>query len=109
MDISRAALPPRTGKYSRSDEAHPLFPLYREKLNSCARLLIDAPNFRDYVYQYERDQRDAVHAAHVRFPEFQQWVRDNRAGGRPCLPNADFPQGRSFPQNFVYWLDGGRW
>jgi hypothetical protein len=109
MDMSKAALPPRSASYSKQDEQHPLFPLYRQYAQSRTHLMIDCEAFRDWLFSYERQQRDESFMAHPRFAEFQQWMRDNQAGARPCCPTRDLPRGVSFPANFVYWLDGGRW
>lgn len=56
------------------------------------------PDAADY-----RHARDVLATQHPRFPEFQAWMRETRAGVRRC------PGGVSFPANFGYWLGGGRW
>jgi hypothetical protein len=109
MDMHAAALPPRSGSYTKHDEAHPLFPLYRQHLSSCARLMIDASDFQDWIYQHNRQVEDEAAARHPRFAEFQAWCREVKAGARKCCPTKDNPGGLCFPHNFRYWLDGGRW
>lgn len=102
MDMSAAALPPRSGYYTRENEKHPLFPLYRQHLSSCARLMIDASDFKDWLFQYERNLESDNAAAHPEYPAFLAWCRETRSGRRTC------PAG-VFPQNFYFWLNGGRW
>lgn len=109
MDMSAAALPPRSGHYSHQEEQHPLFPLYRQKLNSCARLMIDAPDFADYLYQYEQQELSESAAQRPEYPDFMAWMRETKGGGRPCCPTRDMPHGLSFPANFYFWIEGGRW
>lgn len=109
MDISPAALPPIPAHYTKADEAHPLFGLYRQHLNGCARLLIAASDFRDWLYQYEMNQRNEAAAKRPEYPAFLGWMRAEKAGRRKCLPTADLPEGLSFPHNFYFWIEGGRW
>lgn len=45
-------------------------------------------------------RRDAAY--HPRLNEFKTWMRAAKAGARTC------PRG-AFPDNFLFWLDGGRW
>lgn len=45
-------------------------------------------------------RRDA--ASHPRMGEFRQWMQQAKGGARTC------PRG-GFPDNFLFWLDGGRW
>lgn len=109
MDMSSAALPPRSGQYTKRDEAHPLFNVYRQYQASRRNLMIDCEDFRDWLSCYEREQMSDHYAKHPRFSEFQQWMRDEQAGRRKCLPTRDLPNGLCFPANFIYWIDGGRW
>lgn len=109
MDMSQAALPPRSGSYSRADEQHPLFLLYRQYRSSCQRLMIDCSDFRDWLSCYEAERERDNAAKHPRFYEFQAWMRETQAGRRACCPSRDLPRGLSFPHNFKFWLDGGRW
>lgn len=102
MDMSAAALPPRSGISTKTDEAHPLFPLYRQHKASCQRLMIDSSDFRDWLFQYERNLENDRIAAHPRFREFQLWCREVKSGARRCPAGA-------FPHNFKFWLEGGRW
>jgi hypothetical protein len=41
-------------------------------------------------------------AAHPRLAEFINWMQQTKGGTRTC------PRG-GFPDNFMFWLDGGRW
>ena len=41
-------------------------------------------------------------ASHPRLTEFRSWMQETKAGTRQC------PRG-GFPDNFLFWLDGGRW
>lgn len=100
MDMSAAALPPRSGTYLPTDMQHPLFPLYREHRSSCQRLMIDSSDFRDWLFQYERNLQSDNAAKHPRFAEFQAWCRETQSGRRRC------PAG-CFPHNFNFWLEGG--
>lgn len=109
MDMSAAALPPRAAHYSRSDEQHPLFPAYREYLYFCARQMIGASDFRDWVYKTEQSAISDRWADHAEYPAFLDWIRATKAGARPCCPSKDLPLGLSFPRNFQHWLEGGRW
>lgn len=102
MDISAAALPPRQPTISTKDRTHPLFRLYQQHLSSCSLNLIEASAFADWLYQREQNEKSESAAAHPRYADFLAWMRANRAGARPC------PAG-TFPRNFQYWLDGGRW
>ena len=109
MDISPAALPPRVGSFSRADQAHPLFARYREKLSSCARLLIDAPDFRDWLHQEQQAAVSESWVSHPEYPAFLAWCRETQAGGRPCCPTPSLPGGLTFPYNMMHWVEGGRW
>lgn len=102
MDMSKAAIAPRQPRISAQDEAHPLFPIYRQHRAFCAINLIEASAFTDWLYQYESNLRNERVAAHKRYPEFLAWMRANKGGARQC------PAGQ-FPHNFNYWLEGGRW
>jgi hypothetical protein len=102
MDISAAALPPIQPAISAADRGHPLFSLYSQHRAFCSNNLIEASSFPDWLFQYERDIAAQEIAKHPRFKEWQQWMRDNQGGARAC------PAG-TFPHNFNYWLEGGRW
>ena len=41
-------------------------------------------------------------ASHPRLTEFRNWMQETKGGTRQC------PRG-GFPDNFIFWLDGGRW
>jgi hypothetical protein len=109
MDMSAAALPPITGTTSKADETHPLFPLWRQAEASNQRLMINGQNFRDWLFQYERNQRNDDAAKHSEYLNFLAWMRANQGGARPCCPSKEMPNGLNFPANFHYWLAGGRW
>lgn len=102
MDMSKAALPPRAAHFTTKDEGHPLFPLYRQHLSSCRRLLIQASDFRDWLSQYERELVNQKAASDPRYPAFLEWMTKNQGGARTC------PAGM-FPHNFNFWNEGGRW
>src|SRR4051794_32267593 len=102
MDMSPAALPPPAPRISPADRRHPLFPVYEQHRRSCVTLLIQCADFQDWLavraHQAVRD-----HAAeHPRYDEFVAWMQANQGGARRC-PAGDFPN------NFNFWLDGGRW
>lgn len=107
--ISKAALPPIQPPISAADRQHPLFPVYQQYRSSMSNLLVEASAFRDWLYQYEREQRETVFTQHPRFKEFQRWMVAAQGGRRPCCPTKDNPGGVMFPANFQYWLNGGRW
>lgn len=109
MDMHKAALPPRSGSYTKSNEQHPLFPLYREHLSSCARLMVDASDFEDWLYQHNHNVESDAWAKRPEYPEFLAWCREVKSGARPCCPTRDNPRGLTFPHNFAFWLEGGRW
>ncbi len=100
MDMSVAALPPRTGRASEADRAHPLYREWQRAEANNARLMIDGQNFRDWLYQREQAAMRDDWAKHPRYAEFLDWMRANKGGARGKL---------NFPENFKFWLDGGRW
>lgn len=101
MAMSKAAMPP-IQPVMPTDRNHPLFAAYMQHRNFCANNLITAQSFEGFVYCHERDKRDDEFKSHPKFKEFQNWMRDTKAGGRNC------PAG-TFPDNFKYWLNGNRW
>lgn len=102
MDISPAALPPRQPQVTDADRADPLFPEYARWRAAMATQLVEADSFADWKrHRAQEAYRDDA-AEHPRYPEFLQWMRQTKAGGRPC-------PGGAFPANFNYWLAGGRW
>lgn len=103
MDISKAAMAPHYGIASVTDRQHPLFPLYDQYRSNMSRLMVDASDFRDWLYQYERNLRNDNAAKDPDYPDFLAWIRETKAGGRKC------PGGDVFPRTFHYWLNGGRW
>jgi hypothetical protein len=102
MDMSAAALPPCQPAISEADRSHPLFPAYMQHRNSCIRLMVTANTFEGFKFQARHEAKCDVAEEHPRFKEFQSWMRETKAGGRKC------PAG-SFPENFYFWVEGGRW
>lgn len=100
MDMSAAALPPR--QPCEADRAHPLFPAYMEHRKACIRLMVEADTFEGFKYQAAHQTKCETAERHSRFKEFQSWMRVNQGGARKCPAGA-------FPENFYFWLDGGRW
>lgn len=103
MDISAAALPPRQPAILPSDRQHPRFAAYMQMRAGFSAKLIEAPSFSDWLACEQRQARHDELAADPQFPAFQRWMRETRGGGRPC------PAGNSFPANFTFWREGGRW
>lgn len=102
MKMSKAALPPQQPVINEKDRAHPLFAEYQRHRASCVNQLVSVDAFADWLYQREFKQRADDAAKHPKFQEFQKWMVDNQGGARKCSAG-------SFPANFRYWLDGGRW
>lgn len=102
MNISSAALPPVQPNVTAADRVHPLFPIYNQHRAACSRLLVQADSFRDWLAHYEHDLKNARAAADPRYPRFLDWMIANQGGARKC------PAG-SFPHNFYFWIEGGRW
>jgi len=100
--MSSAALPPRQPPVSEKDRQHPLFVLYSQHRSWCSSQLIEAPSFEDWFYQREQEMLRKSKTDDPRYPEFLEWMRENQGGARQC------PAG-NFPDNFDYWLNGGRW
>lgn len=103
MEMSKAAIAPVQPHISDTVRAHPLFPLYRQHRSSMTMLLVQCASFEDWLYGYEDELRRANEAKHPRYPDFLAWMRANKGGARKC------PAGNSFPHNFHFWLEGGRW
>lgn len=102
MQMSEAALPPPTPHITEADRQHPRFRDYDDYRRGCARQLVQADAFRDWLgHQETKATHDRV-AQHPRFPEFQTWMRANKGGARICPAGA-------FPDNFLFWIGGGRW
>lgn len=99
-EMSPAAEPPRQPPISEADKKHPRFAEYMIYRGAMIRQLVEASSFPDWLRQAERDTGELM--LDPRYPEFLQWMRDNKGGRRPC------PVG-VFPANFRYWLQGGRW
>lgn len=101
--MSKAALPPIQPSVSERDRLHPLFPTYDAYRAGMSCKLLEADSFSGWLFQRERNAAQAAIAEHHLFPEFQRWMRATKAGGRPC------PGNRVFPENFQFWIGGGRW
>lgn len=103
MEMSKAALPPIQPTICDSDRTDPLFPKYMEHRSFCSQQLIQASGFKDFKYQHDNEAMRAGWAAHPQYPAFLSWMRANQGGARKC------PAGSTFPSNFKFWLEGGRW
>lgn len=101
--MSKAALAPIQPTISDKDRAHPLFPKYAIYRAGMSNKLLEADSFQGWLFQREQQASHDAITKHSRFPEFQRWMGATKAGGRPC------PGNLTFPQNFLFWLDGGRW
>ena len=102
MDMSAAALPPCQPAISDADRAHPRFAEYRAYRQGCVRLMVDASPFSDWLSCREREEYGDKWAEHPRYEDFRRWMIANKGGARKC------PAG-CFPENFQFWLEGGRW
>lgn len=100
MDMSAAALPARSGRASEADRSHPLYAEWRRAEANNARLMIDGQDFKDWLYQREQHAIRDDWAKHPQYPDFLAWMRSNKGGARGKL---------IFPENFKFWLSGGRW
>ena len=109
MDISPAAQPPIQPPVSDKDREHPRWRQYEAHRNFCIQKMITANSFEGWLYQHEAEKRSTAWSKHERYPEFLAWMRETQAGGRKCLPSKDWPDGIYFPDNFIHWLEGGRW
>ena len=102
MNMSKAALPPIQPRISDKDRLHPLFNLYQQYRSSCSMNLIEANSFDNWLYQYNQNQVRDNAANDSQYPDFMKWMVQNQGGARKC------PAG-NFPNNFYYWIKGGRW
>lgn len=102
MDMSAAAKPAHYGNASRQDEKHPLFKLYQRHRMNMSKLMVDCEDFKDWLYQHEAQLTRDSAAKHTKYPAFMDWMKEFKGGARKC------PVG-TFPNNFFYWLEGGRW
>ena|ERR1017187_5913328 len=104
MDISPACSPPIQPHISESDRANPLFGEYMKHRSSVSLLLVKADSFADWLSSRKFQEIGDSATKHQRYPEFLAWMNQNQGGARKCpVP------GNSFPSNFQFWLDGGRW
>lgn len=102
MQISAACIAPHQPLVTEADRKHPLFALYSQHRSSCSNLLIEASTFRDWLSQYKNELVNANAASDPRYSRFLDWMQINQGGARKC------PAG-TFPHNFYYWIEGGRW
>jgi hypothetical protein len=102
MEMSAAAMRPIHGAIEPDDRQHKAFPAYEVYRTGCVRQLIAAESFRDWLAATERNKIEQRAREHPLYEDFRQWMVDEQAGARTC------PAG-SFPDNFAYWLEGGRW
>ena len=100
MDMSAAALPAHSGRASAADRAHPLYNEWRKAESFAQRQMIDGQDFKNWLYQREQAAYRDDWAKHAQYPAFLSWMRETKAGGRGKL---------NFPENFKFWLEGGRW
>jgi hypothetical protein len=109
FDMSAAAIAPRYPSISAKDREHPRFREYNAYLSGMIRLGVQASCFSDWLSCSEANERQDSWAEHPQYPAFLAWMRETKAGARKCRPSKDFPEGRSFPENFKIWLTGERW
>lgn len=102
MEMHAAALPPRQPLVTEQDRVDPLFPAYSRYRAAMSNLLVEASAFADWKHQRESEAIRDEAASHPRYPEFVEWMRQTQAGARPCTAGV-------FPDNFNFWLAGGRW
>ncbi len=102
MDMSRAALPPRSPLVTEAIRSHRLYPEYEKHLRSCRVNLIQASEFKDWLSQREHQESSDYAATHPLYPDFIKWMIAEQGGARQC------PAG-GFPRNFYHWVNGGRW
>lgn len=100
MDMSAAALPPRYIPINENDRKHPMFPKYMEWRALCSKLMIEANTFKNWLCQYEFQKECDDWCKHPEYKNFMKWMINNQGGARGS---------KSFPENFKYWLTGGRW
>lgn len=103
MDMSKAALPAISGFASKADETHPLYREWRNYESFCTRQMINGMDFRAWIGQRERFAKLDEWANHPEYKSFLAWMRETKGGARTC------PAGNAFPNNFQFWLEGGRW
>lgn len=80
----------------RCDMCHKPLQSKRFQIVSGTRTLTVGPD----CYKKEKEAADRL-----RDPDYQNfmaWMRETKAGARPC------PAGQ-FPNNFKFWVEGGRW
>ena len=100
MHMSAAALPPIHGPVTEADKAHPRYPEYASYRRACDNLLVACAGFADWLRQDEAMAERDAWAEHPQYPAFLAWMRAEQGGARGNL---------KFPENFQFWLTGGRW
>jgi hypothetical protein len=100
--MSAACLPPIHGRVDDEDRKHPAFYEYSRYRANCSILLVRADGFKDWLRHKEDDAYRAEWTLHPQYQDFRDWMCATRAGARRC------PEG-AFPENFKFWLNGGRW
>ena len=97
-----AAHYPIQPKITEEDRADPDFPSYDAYRKSMTELLIEARSFKEWKASRSLDLDIEEYRSNPEYPLFLKWMQENQGGARPC------PKG-SFPNNFIFWLSGGRW
>lgn len=101
--MSKAAIAPIQPYISKEDIEHPLFPMYKIHRSNMTAQLVEVESFRDWLFHFEENLRILNEIENPRYPEFLEWMRSTKGGSRKC------PVGNTFPINFHFWLEGGRW
>lgn len=109
MDMSAAALPAISGRASEAERNHPLYNEWLKAEQFCRQKMINGQDFKNWLFQREASANRDMWAQHDEYRPFMAWMRENQAGARPCQPTKDRPRGLAFPENFQFWLSGGRW
>lgn len=102
MDMSTAALPAISGRASEAEHNHPLYKEWKKAESFCRQKMINGTNFSDWLYQREMNEYRNNWANHPQYAAFLVWMRENQGGARKCKAGV-------FPENFKFWLSGGRW
>jgi hypothetical protein len=97
MSTSKGVLPPSLPPVSAAERLHERYPVYAKYREACKRNLVDCDSFSLWLWE-----RSDMFVQHPQYFEFRSWMIKEQGGARKC------PAG-SFPENFLYWLKGGRW